>query len=74
MSSTLPTMLTVPDAAVLLSRKTRTMYRQIADGEFDLPCAKKPPQVQTKAVLRLSGLSRQEAVDLLDEAHEGVAA
>jgi hypothetical protein len=73
MSSILPTMLTVPEAALLLSRPVRTVYRQIETGTFDLPCSKRPPRVQTKAVLKLAGLSRTEASHLLD-AHEEAAA
>lgn len=73
MTSTLPTMLTVQEAAVLLCRPTRTMHRQIADDDFDLPCSKKPPRVQTKAALKMAGLSRTEAARML-EAHEEEAA
>lgn len=71
---TLPSMLKVPEASLLLRRPERTLRRQISEGYCDLPCAKKPPRVQTRAVLKLAGLSEEEAAERLAVLIEGVAA
>lgn len=74
MTTTLPPMLTPPEAASLLRRAQSTIYYQIQHGTFDLPCTKKPPRVQTRAVLALTGLTEAEAAEYLETFSEGTAA
>lgn len=66
----LPATLSVSDACILLNRPVRTVNRKITNGIFDLPCTApevRPRRVQTRAVLTHTGLTAEEAAQILTQ-------
>lgn len=71
---TLPPMLKVPVAAILLSTPKSTLYGKIATDDLDLTYQKKPPRIQLQAVLDRTGLTEAQAVAYLESLAQESAA
>ncbi|WP_291479861.1 hypothetical protein [Corynebacterium sp.] len=72
MATTITAMMSVPDAAYLLTIPESTLYQQIREGRDDFGGRKdgRKPRVQTNKVLTACGITRAEATELLNERDE----